>query len=297
MENYQDVIALLYRIPSSLNKALNQGYFDELIKVAMGLENELLQIKILSMVLERADPARKLEIRSMLLQKIMYLSQKIAAGASSTMKTVVTQFRPGLDEIDVDKTIEEQIGHTVLEYQNIYCRERIKQKSAYVLMLDVSNSMHQEKVAIATIATGVFSRKLKNDFQSVLAFASDTNIIKRVHESNDLEELMNRMLNIKSGGGTNIRKALLDGLSLLDESKAKLKKGIIVTDGMATAGGDPVEIASQYDRLHVLEISFGRGRSDPATNTLMAQKGRGKYMYVHKFDDLPLSISQILTKN
>lgn len=247
------------------------------------------------MIQERADFTRKLEIRKLLLQKIMFLSRKIAAGASGIIKTVVSKYRPGLDEIDVDRTLEEQLGHHTLEYENIYCHEKIKQKSAYVLMLDVSNSMHQEKIAVASIATGVFASKLRNDFHGVLTFARGADIIKHISEPNKLEQLVNKMLDIKSGGATNIREALIEGLALLNESKTMLKTGILVTDGWATIGGDPAEIAFRYDRLHVLGISFGLGGSDPAANSVMAKKGKGKYMYVGAFDDLPTAISKILT--
>ncbi len=263
--------------------------------MAKSLETGMLQIKLLSMIQERASTTKKEEIRKILLQKITYLSQKIAAGPTGITKTIVTQYRPGLDEIDVDRTLEEQLGHNALQYENIYCHEKIKQKSSYVLMLDVSNSMHQEKVAIATIATGVFAHKLRNDNHGVLTFAKDVNIIKDTSDQNILTKLVDKMLNIKSGGSTNIRLALIKGLELLEKGKSQLKTGIIVTDGWATTGGDPVEIASKYDRLHVLGISFGLGGSDPITNMNMAKKGKGKYLHVQKFDDLPLAITKILT--
>jgi len=231
----------------------------------------------------------------MLLQKITFLSRKIAASASGITKTVVTRYRPGLDELDVDRTLEEQIGSPSLDYENIYCHERIKQKSSYVLMLDVSNSMHQEKIAVGAIATGVFASKLRHDYHGVLTFAREARVIKHINEQNNLKLLMDSMLDIKSGGATNIREALLQGLVLLDESKTMSKTGIIVTDGWSTVGGDPVEIAAKYDRLNVLGISFGLGGSDPATNSQMAKKGRGRYMYVGKFEDLPVAITKILT--
>jgi Mg-chelatase subunit ChlD len=274
---------------------LNEEYFDEIIENAKTLETGLLQVKLLSMLQERADISRKIKLRRMLLQKIVYLSQKIAAGASGITRTAVSQYRPGLDEIDVDKTLEEQLGHPTLNYEHIYCTERVKQKSAYVLLLDVSNSMHQEKIAIATIATGVFASKLKNDFHGVLTFSRSAHVVKHISEPNNLEILVGRMLGIKSGGATNIRDALIQGLSLLGESKTMLKTGIIVTDGWATVGGDPVEISRKYDRLHVLGISFGLGGSDPQTNILMAKHGRGRYMYIQRFDDLPMAITKILT--
>ncbi len=274
---------------------LNEEYFDEIIEKVKILETGLLQVKLLSIIQERADSSRKTELRRMLLQKVTYLSQKIAAGASGITRTKVTQYRPGLDELDVDRTLEEQLGHPVLDYEHIYCSERVKQKSAYALLLDVSNSMHREKIAIATIATCVFASKLRNDFHGVVAFSRNSHVVKHITEPNDLELLADRMLGIKSGGATNIRDALIQGLALLDESKTMLKTGIIVTDGWATVGGDPVEISRKYDRLHVLRISFGLGGGDPHTNMLMAQHGKGRYMYVRHFDELPLAISKILS--
>ena len=255
----------------------------------------MLQIKLLSMIQERADLAKKEDIRTLLLQKITYLARRIAAGPAGLTKSVITQYRPGLDEIDVDRTMEEQLGHKALEYENIYCHEKIKQKSGYVLMLDTSNSMHQEKVAVATIATGVFAHKLRNDSHAVLTFSRDVNIVKDITEPNILENLVDKMLGIKSGGATNIRLALQKGIEILEKRKSHFKTGIIVTDGWATTGGDPVEIASKFDRLHVLGISFGIGGSDPITNANMAKYGRGKYLYVNKFEDLPLAITRILT--
>ncbi len=274
---------------------LNEEYFDGLITKIMNLDTGFLQVKLLSMIMERADAVKKLSIRRMLLQKILFLSQKIAAGALGISKTLVTEYRPGLDELDVERTLEAQIGSPILDYENIYCHEKIRQKSSYVLMLDVSNSMHQEKITVGAIATGVFASKLRNDYHGVLAFARETSCIKHVSEHNDLETLTDRMLDIKSGGATNIRKALIEGLVLLNEAKTMSKTGIIITDGRSTVGGDPLEIAAKYDRLHVLGISFGLGGSDPATNSLMAKKGKGRYMYVNKFDDLPMAITKILT--
>jgi Mg-chelatase subunit ChlD len=292
---YRDIITLLYRIPPTLNEVLNEEYFDELLYRVTHLETGFLQVKLLSMILERADAERRIEIRKLLLEKITYLSRKIAVGKAGIRKTVVSRYRPGLDELDVDRTLEEHIGSPHLDYDSIYCHEKLKQKSSYLLMLDVSNSMHQEKIAVGAIATGVFASKLRHDFHGVLTFARRPTVIKHVTEPNRLEELIKRMLDLKSGGPTNIRAALLHGWELINEAQTAGKTGILVTDGWSTVGGDPSEAAAKFDRLHVLGISFGLGGSDPATNAAIARKGRGTYMYVRSFDDLPLAITKILS--
>jgi Mg-chelatase subunit ChlD len=294
-KDYQGLVTLLYRIPASLNDVFNEDYLDELLYTVSHLETDLLQIKLLSMIMERADETRRVEMRSLLLEKILFLSRKIAIGQSGVYRTVVTRYRPGLDELDVDRTLEEHIGKPHLDYENIYCHEKIRRKSSFVLMLDISNSMQQEKIAIGAIATGVFASKLRHDWHGVLTFARYSSIVKHVTEPNNLEELMDRMLDVRSGGSTNLRGALLDGWALLNEAQTMTRTGILVTDGWATVGGDPVEVAAKFDRLHVLGISFGLGGSDPATNAAMARKGRGRYLFVRKYDDLPLAITRILT--
>ena len=274
---------------------LNAEYFDDLLYRVTHLETGFLQVKLLSMILERADSVKRDEIRSLLLEKILFLSRKIAVGHSGVTRTVVTRYRPGLDELDVDRTLEEQLGKPLLDYEDIFCQEKVRQKCSYVLMLDVSNSMHQEKIAVGAIATGVFASKLRHDYHGVLTFSRSSSVIKHVTEPNNLEDLIDRMLDIRSGGATNIRSALLEGWVLLNEAQTMSKTGILVTDGWATAGGDPVEVAAKYDRLHVLGISFGLGGSDPSTNAEIARRGRGHYLYVRKFEDLPMAITKILT--
>jgi Mg-chelatase subunit ChlD len=141
----------------------------------------------------------------------------------------------------------------------------------------------------------VFASKLRKDRHGVVAFADDARTVKPMTEANDLEQLMNRMLDIQSGGATDIRKALLKGLDMFKESEHREKRGIIVTDGRSTLGGDPVKIAAKYDRLDVMGLTFGIGGSDPSTNAQMAKQGRGRYMYIRKFDDLPMAIGKILS--
>jgi len=292
---FEEIIGLLYRIPQTLNDVLNEEYLDLLINRIKGLDTGLLQIKLLSMIRERADVSRKIEIRKMLLEKIIYISRKIAGATRGVTRTITAPYRAGLDEIDADKTLEEQMGNTGLDYRNIYCLEKVKQKSSYVLMLDVSNSMHREKVAVATIATGVFAHKLKNDFHAVITFSRGVNVIKNIFEPNIVTKLVDKMLDIETGGSTNIKKALASGIELLKRSKTLFKTGILVTDGWATTGGDPVEMASKFDRLHVLGISFGLGGCDPLTNAQMAKRGRGRYHHIARFDDLPAAINRVLT--
>jgi hypothetical protein len=84
------------------------------------------------------------------------------------------------------------------------------------------------------------------------------------------------------------------GHSLLEQSKTKHKVGILVSDGWATVGGDPLPAAAGFKQLHVLGISLGLGGSDPDTNARIARKGKGRYLYVRDFNDLPLAVKKIL---
>jgi len=266
----------------------------EILEKLALLETSLLQIKILAILYEKSSSEMKNKIKKILLQKIIFLVNKIGVGPSGNLKSMVVEYKPGLDEIDIDRTLEEEPMNNTVKYESIYCYEKIKQKGSYILMLDISNSMYQEKIAVAAIATGVFARKLKDELHGVLVFSRDVKIIKKFNEPNILPNLVDRMLEVQTGGATNIRLAIQKGYEMLCSSRTSQKIGILVTDGWATIGGDPVEVAKRFDRLHVLGISFGRGGSDPVLNAKMARAGKGKYMHVKNFDDLPLAIAKIL---
>jgi uncharacterized protein with von Willebrand factor type A (vWA) domain len=163
-----------------------------------------------------------------------------------------------------------------------------------VLMLDTSNSMQREKILIATLAIGVLAYRLKGENYAILTFNDEVNVVKPIEKEMTLEALLDKMLEVQPKGITNIKLALENGLRQLSKQVAHEKLGIIATDGWATTGGDPVEVASKYTRLHVIQVPMGIGGGDDRTCIAMANATKGRRVYVRHFLELPRAVLEIL---
>jgi uncharacterized protein with von Willebrand factor type A (vWA) domain len=157
--------------------------------------------------------------------------------------------------------------------------------------------MKREKIVIAAVTVAVLANKLRNEHYSVIVFRDHPRIIKSIEENLDVETLIDRILDLQSGGSTNIEEALQKGLEELDKLQhirvLQERMGILITDGWATVGGDPVRVAEKYLKLHVIRVPLGLGGGDPIMCEYIAKAGHGKYSYVHEFEELPQAIMSV----
>jgi len=210
----------------------------------------------------------------------------------------VGPFTPGLEEFDVELTLENYLGKGPLWYGDIAAVHKLPKRLAVSLMLDISNSMQRLKVVTAAIAVAVLAHKLENDYYSVVVFKDEAEVLKSMMEPLDLEGLIKKILNLETAGLTNIEEALKKGFEELESLHAQEqvgeRMGIIVTDGWVTAGGDPREIAGHFPKLHVLQVGIGGGMQESEDLAKdLAEIGGGEYIFVRDFGELPHDVMRV----
>jgi len=210
----------------------------------------------------------------------------------------VGPFTPGLEEFDVELTLENYLGKGPLGYGDIAAIHKLPKRLAVALMLDISNSMQRLKVVTAAIAVAVLAHKLENDYCSVVVFKDEAEVLKSMMEPLDVEGLVGKILNLKTAGLTNIEEALKKGVEELESLQAQEqvgeRMGIIVTDGWVTAGGDPREIAGYFPKLHVLQVGIGGGMQESEDLAKdLAKIGGGEYIFVRDFGELPHDVMRV----
>jgi Mg-chelatase subunit ChlD len=240
------------------------------------------------------DDKQRKRVRGILRRIIIHLASRITTKGLSSTEYVNTVFKPGLEELNIEETLENIAYRDSYSYEDLILIEKVKRKTAVVLLLDVSNSMQREKIVIAILSVGILAQKFKNDFYSVVAFKSEPQIMKPMREITSNEKLIERFLDLEFGGSTDIKTALEVGLEQLSETQAKKKFGIIVTDGWATKGGNPIDVAGLYPKLHVIEVPLGVGGGDKKTCADMAKAGGGRHFNVIDFNDLPRKLLLLL---
>ena len=289
--NLSKVIYLLDQNPQSISEMLlEENLFEMMMKVAERSEPKWPVLHLLFMTQRSLDPTRRRIARKILSRTIGRMAAQIVGRGISPTEYVNVPFQPGLEEFNLEETLENKLGKSFLDYQDIVSVERRRKKRGFSLILDASNSMQMEKIVIAALAVGVFAYRFCGDHYSVITFKDHAQLLKSIKDSPDMEKLIDKMLNVQPGGLTNIEEALQMGLEELEKFRQLESAGILITDGWVTKGRDPIKIAEKYQRLHVIQVPLAVGGGDSEMCINLAKAGRGKYSYVRDFYQLPRAI-------
>jgi len=287
-------IFLIQESPQSIYEILcKEGLFESMLQAAEHSELKWSAAQLLiALQTAKLDPMHKRIARRILNRTIMRIAAQIAGKGIIPKKCIEVPFEPGLEDFNIERTLENKLGKKFIDYQDIVSIKREEKKTAVSLMLDISNSMQQEKIAIAALAVGVLAHKLCEDHYSIITFNDDAQLLKPINECPDIENLIDKMLDLQPGGLTDIKGALDKGLEELEKLDLSEKIGILITDGWVTKGDDPLCSAGKYPRLFVIQVPFvTSGDFDMCRN--LAKAGRGKYAYVQDFSDLPRALMNI----
>jgi len=293
--NLSKAIYLLDQNPQSVSEMLlEENLFETMIKVAEHSEPRWPLLHLLLMAQTSPNHKHRRIARKILSRTIVRMAAQIVGRGISPTEYVNVPYQPGLEEFNLEETLENRFGKVFLDYRDIVCVERRRKKKAFSLILDASNSMQMEKIVLATLAIGVFAYRFWNDHYSVITFKDHAQSLKSIKDSSDMEKLIDKMLNLQPGGLTNIEEALQKGLEELEKFCELERAGILITDGWVTKGRDPIKVAQEYPRLHVIQVPLAVGGGDSEMCKNLARAGRGKYSYVRDFYQLPRAIMNTL---
>jgi Mg-chelatase subunit ChlD len=205
---------------------------------------------------------------------------------------VSVPYRYGSDDIDLDRTLEVLTERPVPDDTDIVVRERMRGRRAVVLMVDVSGSMRGEKTRIAAATVGALAAELVDDELAVVAFWRDAVLIKRLTHPLPATLILDDLLRIPAKGLTNVHFALEVGLGELSRSRARQRRGILLTDAVHNAGPDPRLLAPRFGRLDVLlEVD---GEHDRDLGSDLSRLGRGDVLPVRHHRDVASALNRAL---
>ncbi len=188
---------------------------------------------------------------------------------------------PEEGDLDLDASLENPRPWSPTD---LVLQRNVPREVEVAVILDMSLSMTGEKLALTALAAAIL--KIKLDHVAVVSFDTTAHVLVRSGESVSVRELVRRILEVPAQGYTNIEAGLKAGLHELECSKRKERVGIILTDGHANVGWDPVRIALRFPRLHVVQV----GREDRVgtqTCERMARAARGLRYRAVVYGQLP----------
>lgn len=172
------------------------------------------------------------------------------------------------------KTVLEEI----LPVRSDFEKEKEKPSLAMVLVIDKSGSMSGEKLEMAKSAAQSAVEVLgSNDKVAVIAFDGEPYLISEMQSASAKSKISDEISRIDVGGGTVMHPAMEEGFEILDQTVAKLKHMIVLTDGIS-APGDFEGLADLMasKKMTVSTVAMGAD-CDTALLQQIAERGKGRY--------------------
>jgi magnesium chelatase subunit D len=160
--------------------------------------------------------------------------------------------RPGDGDIDLERTISGMSGTWPPGADEIATRDWRARQRSVCLLVDSSGSMSGLALAIAAIAAaGVLLAADSRLDPGVLAFSGTVAVLQPRGVRRPPGDVIGDLLALRGHGLTDVAAALRAAAADLAGSPGK-REVILLSDCLATAGGDPAAALSGVDRLNVL---------------------------------------------
>jgi len=158
-------------------------------------------------------------------------------------------------ELDIDRSLETiaaaRARGDAPSLEDLTARDWSKPDLALCLLIDRSGSMGGERLATAAVAAAASLWRAPID-TSVVAFSEEAIVIASQGSGRDAEDVVNQLFTLRGFGTTDLAFAFRTAAAQLSRSSASRRITLLLSDGRATAGDDPVEAAAMLDELVIL---------------------------------------------
>jgi Mg-chelatase subunit ChlD len=217
------------------------------------------------------------------------------SGSGLRPETVsLVPFYPGLDEFDLDATLEHTLDKAhFATYTDIVGIERKSRKKIGTIILDTSGSMTGPKLLTSALAAAVAAYHLRQDQYALIAFNTAAQTIKTMNQNATIDFIVDTILDTEPAGFTNIADGLETAYREYQSSRRRESWAVLITDGITNRGGSPYTHASRYHSLHVLQTP-GIHPQGNETCQRIADLGGGHHIKVNDYTDVPHALMRLL---
>jgi gas vesicle protein GvpN len=197
-------------------------------------------------------------------------------------------------DLDLDRTLDRWSGAWPPDPADLVTRSWQSRRRALCLLIDRSGSMSGLAVAIAAVAAA--SVVLASDGRltpAIVAFSGDVTVLQAQAARRDPGELLGDLVALRGHGMTDLAAALRAAAAQLAGAAADERVVVLLSDCMATKGGDPAGALAGITRLHVL-CPLPTPESEQAAATL-ARRGGGLTQPVRTLTDVAPALTRALS--
>lgn len=225
------------------------------------------------------DPLLRRKARSAAARLLIPPPRSGAAQRGSGASKVARGLPSGMD-LDIDATIARLIDAPSPTGDDLRWQGWSRPSKAYVVLIDASGSVTGRPLATAvTTAAAVATRLRPGDELAVLAFWSRAIVLRHVASQEPPSRVLDRLFDLRGGDTTNLATGLRAALGQAGRARASRREVLVLTDGLANEGGDPLEVAAGAgaagSTIHVLGLSDAADAT--AASIRLAGAGGGRW--------------------
>jgi Mg-chelatase subunit ChlD len=249
--------------------------------------------EMLPRLAKAADAPLRRQARRIAARIILREARSRATGAYGAGRLTAEPLGPD-GELDIDASLEAillaRAGRTAAPPQ-LVARAWRRPPTAVSLIVDTSGSMSGGGIGNAALAAAAITLRVGIDF-SVVVVSDRALILKAQGSQRPIERVIDDLLTLQSYGWTD----LAIGLNAARAQLARAPGGgrriaILLSDGRANRGGDPLQAARALDTLHVVSTadSGDAGRA-------LAAAGRGRAVYIDSGGEIVSALCTLLAE-
>lgn len=200
-------------------------------------------------------------------------------------------------DLDLDSTLDRLAEHPQLRAEDLRWQGWQRPGRAVVLVVDASGSVSGTPLNTAIVtAAALAARSGPHDQLGVVAFWSRSVVLRHVAEPSPPSSALTRLLALRGGDTTDLAGGIRAALGQIGRSAPARRDLIVLTDGMANEGDDPLPVAASAAavgaRLHVLAL-----RPEPEAMeacTALAAAGGGVLAVLERAAQAPAAVARML---
>ncbi|UCE15103.1 MAG: VWA domain-containing protein [Candidatus Heimdallarchaeota archaeon] len=199
------------------------------------------------------SPEEKQIFLRRLIPKLYRQAERIFHSINRSKYPVKISYDPGLPW-HLEKTIANFIlsGDVFFTYKHVVCSKRKEKQKTVVLLIDKSHSVliHLKLIILTSI---LFSLSLNIKDIAIIGFDTHPEVLKGFNESEiTTQQITHRLINITSGGKTDIYSALQTVKKEFSYKITPKKTLVMISDLLATSGMDYLPILKQMQDVRII---------------------------------------------